>query len=196
MTKKIGRKRQRRRRSRTRGLSPSEKQVIVDWVWESLPNPYQPLRRCLHLAMLTERLATKIHPHRRFLFQAGTAFWLSEAAPAGPEEQGVQFGSEWSVDRLKARGDEWRLPPMLEMHCWVVDVTDPNRVQVIDLSTRHIAEQASQFGHTWSVEPLPDFIWSPREGLPYGTQYVADPDATQYARAHCGILRIELGEVG
>lgn len=116
----------------------------------------------------------------RLIPQAGTAVFrrLPPHLDDGAETTLTHFSYVWQPGSggslMVLPGGRAVLP---EMHVWAAD---PARGEIVDLSTRHVAEMCRETtGMEWLEEPPPPFLWA-RE-LPAGWSYVPDREATAFA---------------
>ena len=126
----------------------------------------------------------------RAVAQCGTAAWnmvpphLDDGI--SPTTMMFQWEGEDNAERrqMPDAPDQYPLP---EMHCWI-GLPDTN--EIVDFSTGGIGKMAAGFGFEWTAEPLPSYLWSKCEDLPYGCIYRPDKDATVCAINHlAGIVR-------
>lgn len=111
---------------------------------------------------------------RRFLVQAGTAYW-PRLTPAQDELRTMgepAFGYEWEPEKAEGYLARQLMP---EMHCWAAD---PAEGMLIDLTTGDWPRQCLELlGTDWPGIRPPDHIWCSPSALPEGVVYAASRDA-------------------
>lgn len=128
---------------------------------------------CLHLAIALGRELAR-HGIRAVL-QAGSAQWRCM-----DEDDGVSpthFAYMWELSaQTKQRVAENKLP---ELHCWI---GIPSTQEIVDISTRHLVEEAERrAGIKWTAPLPPDYIWAGAKNFPQDCHYMVDMTATAIA---------------
>lgn len=119
----------------------------------------------------------------RLVLQAGTAAFqrLPERLDDDELTTLTHFSYEWQPGSrsLVNLGGKLVLP---EMHIWAAD---PVAGEIVDLSTRHLAEMCgATTGMPWLEAPPPAFLWARR--LPAGWHYAPTQEATELAARFIG----------
>ena len=132
---------------------------------------------CLYWAATVVAVA---HQHRlRLIPQAGMACWARVPPELDDGVMNTHFSYEWQGlgdDLTRSRIAQGLLP---EVHVWAAD---PKRLEIVDLTTGFQAEQCLRMtGEPWLTPPLPAYVWTGKDGLPEGTIYRPDRDATEMA---------------
>jgi len=114
----------------------------------------------------------------RLIPQAGTAAFqrLPAHLDDGAETTLTHFSYEWhGGDGLVALPDGRTVLP--EIHVWAAD---PAKGEIVDLSTRHLAEMCRlSTGMPWLEAAPPRFLWARQ--LPAGWHYAPNREATELA---------------
>lgn len=144
---------------------------------------------CLYLTLCVIEVA--YHQGIKLSPQAGSASWRRVRPDQDDGVCCTHFSYMWEPDNPQTM---WRLTMGMlpEMHVWAAD---PERREIIDLTTRDLPQQCSELAHMdWPGDKPPDHLWCGFEGLPEGTHYTADRLATSIA----GNLMVDIieGRVG
>jgi hypothetical protein len=146
-------------------FSDREKRQVVQQVRSRFDRIFTPLdfppgNACLILAALT---ADSINSsgRARCIMQAGTMMWRCVAEADDDGVSPTHFGY-----LCPSQGGVSLAPDMLsECHCWAAI---PALGELIDLSTRHLPEQAALHCVAWRTESPPDHVWGqPPEAAEY-----------------------------
>jgi hypothetical protein len=162
---------------------------------------------CLYWATTAIRTAAEHGPGRdgvRLVLQAGTAQFrrLPPHLDDGKPETSTHFSYMWAPAVLRHGIPHYTLPSgslcparpdglitrpgpdgarlcLPEMHVWAAD---PERQEVVDLSTFALATQCAKvLGAPWLDAPPPDYMWCPYSALPDDWHYAPDRAATLLA---------------
>jgi len=128
---------------------------------------------CLYLAPAIISVAKRMGV--RLVLQAGSASWRRVSEVDDDGLMATHFSYLWEPHTLRTRMilAQGLMP---ELHVWAAD---PERQEIVDLTTGHIPLQCQQLGEMkWLCEPPPDFIWHSGPGI---AQLDAHYEPTQLA---------------
>ena len=128
---------------------------------------------CFYLTLCVIEVAQ--HHHLRLVPQAGSASWPRIRPEQDDGVCNTHFSYMWEADNLYTKM-KLTMGSLPEVHVWAAD---PQRQEIIDLTTGHIPHQCKELtGMDWPGDEPPDHFWCGWEGLTENTLYRADPLAT------------------
>jgi hypothetical protein len=157
--------------------TPEERAAMIAdaraWKRRSFPGSSNPTGECLVMALAI--IGAGQRAGRRFVLQAGSAYWRRMREEDDDGVSPFQFGYEWEPDSRTTRA---RLAMMAlpEIHVWA---GDPVHQDLIDLTAGDFPAQCKKLlNEDWKAEKPPEVLWG---RPPDNAIYRADLGATQVA---------------
>ena len=157
--------------------SPSERAAMIAdaWAWKNrnFPGSMDSTGDCLVSALAI--IGAGQRQGRRFVLQAGSAFWRRMREEDDDGFSPFQFGYEWEPDSKTTRA-RIAMNALPEIHVWA---GDPIHQDLIDMTAGKFPAQCQKLlNESWKAELPPDVLWG---RPPENAIYRADMGATQVA---------------
>ena len=156
--------------------SAEKEAMIADartWKARNFPGSANPSGECLVMALAIIGAGQRVS--RRFVLQAGSAYWRRMREEDDDGVSPFQFGYEWEPDSTVTRA-RLKMNALPEIHVWA---GDPVYQTCIDLTAGDFPAQCEKFLRAdWTAEKPPEGLWG---RPPDNAIYQADLGAIQVA---------------
>lgn len=143
------------------------------WKRRNFPGSANPSGECLVLALAIIGAGQRVG--RRFVLQAGSAYWRRMREEDDDGVSPFQFGYEWEPDSRTTRA-RLAMNALPEIHVWA---GDPVHRDLIDLTAGDFPAQCKKLlNEDWKAEKPPEVLWGRPPAIAI---YRADRGATEVA---------------